>query len=99
MHPLLKLTFLLYSILSEILLFFLKSSKKILQLKKVSNDFFEFEIPADGYKNVIFLRCNKNNATADWSRVWNQTEDLTLKHMCFCVDSWTQSDLTDARWF
>ena len=67
--------------------------------KKVSDDFYEFEIPADGYKNVIFLRCNKNNATADWSRVWNQTQDLTLKHMCFCVHSWTQSDLTDARWF
>lgn len=67
--------------------------------KKVSNDFFEFEIPADGYKNVIFLRCNNNNATADWSRVWNQTQDLTLKHMCFCVHSWTQTDLTDARWF
>ena len=67
--------------------------------KKVSDDFFEFEIPADGYKNVIFLRCNNNNTAADWSRVWNQTEDLTLKHMCFCVDSWTQSDLTDARWF
>ena len=66
---------------------------------KVSDDFFEFEIPADGYKNVIFLRCDKNNTTADWSRVWNQTEDLTLKHMCFCVNSWTQSDLTDARWF
>ena len=67
--------------------------------KKVSDDFYEFEIPADGYKNVIFLRCNKNNATADWSRVWNQTQNLTLKHMCFCVHSWTQSDLTDARWF
>ena len=66
---------------------------------KVKNDFFEFEIPAAGYKNVIFLRCNNNNATADWSRVWNQTQDLTLKHMCFCVNSWTQSDLTDARWF
>ena len=67
--------------------------------KKVSNDFYEFEIPADGYKNVIFLRCDKNNTTADWSRKWNQTENLTLKHMCFCVHSWTQSDLTDARWF
>ena len=67
--------------------------------KKVSNDFFEFEIPADGYKNVIFLRCNNNNETADWSRKWDQTENLTLKHMCFCVNSWEQSDLTDERWF
>lgn len=66
---------------------------------KVKDDFFEFEIPAEGYQNVIFLRCNNNNPEASWDRVWNQTEDLTLKHMCFCVNSWTQSESNDTRWY
>lgn len=74
-------------------------SDKMVTGVKVKDDFFEFEIPATGYNNVIFLRCNNSNAEASWDRVWNQTEDLTLKHMCFCVNSWTQSDLTDFRWY
>ena len=74
-------------------------SDKMVTGVKVKDDFFEFEIPATGYNNVIFLRCNNSNAEASWDRVWNQTEDLTLKHMCFCVNSWTQSNLTDSRWY
>ena len=67
---------------------------------KVSDDFFEFEIPAEtGYNNIIFLRCNNNNATADWSRVWNQTSDLTLYHKCYCVNSWDKGSLTNSRWY
>ena len=67
---------------------------------KVKDDFFEFEIPAEsGYANVIFLRCNSNNATASWDTKWNQTSDLTLNHKCYCVNSWNQGSLTNARWY
>lgn len=60
---------------------------------KTQNDFFEFEIPAAGYKNIIFLRCHKDNAVADWNRVWNKTGDLTLQHKCYCIqesDAWKE---------
>lgn len=60
---------------------------------KTKNDFFEFEIPAAGYKNIVFLRCHKDNAVADWNRVWNKTGDLTLQHKCYCIqesDAWKE---------
>ena len=60
---------------------------------KTKNDFFEFEIPAAGYKNIIFVRCHKDNAVADWNRVWNKTGDLTLQHKCYCIqesDAWKE---------
>lgn len=66
---------------------------------KVKDNFFEFEIPSTTYKNVIFVRCNNNNATASWDTKWNQTSDLTLKNECYCVDTWTQGDLDDTQWF
>ena len=64
---------------------------------KVKDNFFEFEIPADGYKNVIFVRCNKNNTTASWDTKWNQTADLTLQHKCFCVNAWDNAG--NSQWF
>ena len=64
---------------------------------KVKDNFFEFEIPADGYINVIFVRCNKNNTTASWDTKWNQTTDLTLQHKCFCVNAWDNAG--DSQWF
>ena len=64
---------------------------------KVKDNFFEFEIPADGYKNVIFVRCNKNNTTASWDTKWNQTADLTLYHKCFCVNAWDNAG--NSQWY
>ena len=64
---------------------------------KVKDNFFEFEIPADGYKSVIFVRCNKNNADASWDTKWNQTGNLTLQHKCYCVNTWDNGN--DTRWF
>ena len=64
---------------------------------KVKDNFFEFEIPADGYKNVIFVRCNKNNTTASWDTKWNQTADLTLQHKCFCVNAWDNAG--NSQWY
>ena len=55
---------------------------------KVKDNFFEVEIPATTYKNVIFVRCNKNNTTASWNTKWNQTADLILYHKCYCVQVW-----------
>lgn len=66
---------------------------------KVKDGFFEFEIPSTSYTKVIFVRCDSKNPTASWDTKWNQTENLTLKHECYCVNSWTQSDLTDSRWY
>ena len=60
---------------------------------KVKDNFYEVEIPDGNYTNIIWCRMNPNNATNDWSSVWNQTGDLTLKHKCYCIqggDAWNK---------
>jgi hypothetical protein len=70
---------------------------KMVTAKKVKDNFFEVEIPGKTYKNVIFVRCNKNNATASWNTKWNQTGNLTLQHKCYCVNAWDNGG--DTQWF
>lgn len=60
---------------------------------KVKDNFYEVEIPDGNYTNIIWCRMNPNNATNDWSSVWNQTGNLTLKHKCYCIqgnDAWNK---------
>ena len=72
--------------------------------KKVKDNFFEVEIPTNAaYNNIIWCRMNPNNSINDWSAVWNQTSDLTLKHICYCLygndDDWNKSKLNNTRWY
>ena len=64
---------------------------------KVKDNFFEFEIPSDGYKSILFVRCNKSNPVASWDTKWNQTGNLTLYHKCYCVNQWDNGG--NAQWF
>lgn len=65
---------------------------------KVKDNFFEFEIPSTtGYKQIIFVRCNKDNPVASWDTKWNQTGNLTLQHKCYCVNVWDNGG--DTQWF
>ena len=71
---------------------------------KVKNNFFEVEVPTTAnYSNIIWCRMDPNNSNNDWGSVWNQTLDLTLKHLCYCLngndDDWNKNKLNDTRWY
>lgn len=67
---------------------------KIIDAVKVKDNFYEVEIPSGNYTKAIFRRCNPNG-----KGVWNNSSEVTLKHMCFCVHDWDSANLNDGRWF
>lgn len=69
-------------------------SAKIIDAVKVKDNFYEVEIPSGNYTKAIFRRCNPNG-----KGVWNNSSEVTLKHMCFCVNDWDSANLNDGRWF
>ncbi len=66
----------------------------------VKDNFYEVEIPTNvDYTNIIWVRKNPTNSSLDFDGAWNQTSDLTLKHNCYCVNSWDKIKLNDSRWY
>ena len=65
---------------------------------KVKENFYEIEIPTDKTcTSMKFLRCSPVSGTASWETKWNETADLTLKHMCFCNNMWDNAG--DNQWY
>lgn len=69
-------------------------STKVVDAVKVKDKFYEIEVPSGNYTKATFRRCNPSDKS-----VWNKSKEVTLKHMCFCIEGWDENHHGDNRWY